>query len=171
MTSVAWYDLTEFHKCSYHRACQIMREPEAPVRIDVCVRAEAWPQRHIEIFVYSNGAGIRVEMSHLGDSNLAPKMRRSFAAFEGMPTAAAIRSVEELLRRDESLIAIALQRRDASPQGTGNGSWHRLPSRDYANRDLPRADDFGKPGAITRSGAFGAKTSHVAVRPRSRNDD
>jgi hypothetical protein len=63
--------------------------------------------------------------------------------------------VQRVIVRDESLINDALKSR--SPQPTADQLV-----------DLPTTGtDFGKPDPITRGGAFGIKTAHVATWPRS----
>jgi hypothetical protein len=163
MDGVAWDDLTEAHGCSYHRTCFISREPGIDwMRIDVCVRAQAWPQPHVEVIVMGkSGERPILEPSHPGDINLPVRLRKVFADLHYPSPDELAASVQRLLAQDESLINEALRSRGYPRQAV-----------DYGDQDRSRpADDFGKPDMITRSGAFGVKTVHVAKWPRNHEEE
>jgi hypothetical protein len=169
----AWDDLTDAHGCSYHRACSISRKPEDDwMRIDVCVPAQVWPQPHIEVMVWGkSGNEQKLEASHLGDMNLRVRLRKIFTDLHYPSPDELAAMVRGLLAKDETLIKDALERR-GHPDRRSTDPSNQVPPLDYEHhsRSYP-ADDFGKPDVITRSGAFGIKTAHVAKWPRNHEDE
>jgi hypothetical protein len=156
MDGLTWYDSTQQHRCRYHRNCDVLIDRgTAVVTLHVCVPARAWPQPQIDVTVEGRQAGLTDSVSHPTRQNLRLELRQFFTGlgFRSPDELAAI--VQGVIVRDEALINDALKSR--GPQ----------PSADQFV-DLPTTGtDFGKPDAITRSGAFGTKTAHVAKRPSS----
>ena len=174
MNDDAWDDLTDAHGCFYHRACCISRDPGNDwMRIDVCVRAQVWPQPHIDVIVSGKSGEMRTfEPSHPGDMSLPVRLRKVFADLHYPSVDELVASVRSLLAKDEALINNVLKGRGHPRQFVDKPSGNRLQPLDYEYHDRSRpSEDFGKPDVITRSGAFGAKTAHVAKWPRNHEDE
>jgi hypothetical protein len=168
----AWEDLTQIHRCRYHRTVASSKEQGTDrMRVEVCVPRRAWPQPHITIAVWGpSGEPTTLEPSHPQDVNLPRNLRTAFTDLHYPSPCEWAARVQELLAKDESLIVEALRGR-GGPQGAADRfGRNRSLTFDYAYYDLvpTRADDFAKPDLITRSGAFGKKTAHVAKSPRNR---